>query len=468
MNAYPTLNHPADRLHVSNIGFKQRHVYEIALELSRNHAVALPDYFSDKSQDWMANWIIQKFGFDRELIRVAHETVRARIPGAKIYRKGRPPGSKNKRRFEYPTPEERAADADPFADLPEATHAAPTTETATTPQPTPSSVDLQASWRDALAAYALKSDLHRVSDNITAALKDYTEGNFTKLFDAQNTLADKHNTLIDIVQRLQSQQPTIINLERKELPPIATNVGRTHVRFMELLTMCQARMPDGHGLNIWVHGPAGTGKSTAAAQCFKALGLDFRTNGKLQYTHDLLGHMHGATYMRTQFRDAFENGHGYCADEIDSWAPDALVAINGALANGVAAFPDGLVKRHPNFVFVACANTVGLGATMDYAGRFAQDGAFMDRCIFLDWPIDDNLEASMCTNAPWLNIVRFVRNAVATQGLKKIMITPRATLYGQSLLAAGLSIDRVMISVLKKGMTDAQWANISRGMPSYS
>jgi len=88
------------------------------------------------------------------------------------------------------------------------------------------------------------------------------------------------------------------------------------------------------------------------------------------------------------------------------------------------------------------------------------DAAFMDRWCMLDWPIDDALEASLCDNPAWLEIVRHCRAQVIARQIKGCMVTPRATLYGTALLRGKLSLDRVMRSTIRKSMTDAQWDQV--------
>lgn len=53
------------------------------------------------------------------------------------------------------------------------------------------------------------------------------------------------------------------------------NVGTQHRQFEQLLRACSARDHCGNRLNIWLAGPAGAGKTTAAENVAKALGLAF-------------------------------------------------------------------------------------------------------------------------------------------------------------------------------------------------
>lgn len=238
--------------------------------------------------------------------------------------------------------------------------------------------------------------------------------------------------------------------------------GLQHFKFEALLKSCSARNPDGNRLNIWLYGPPGTGKTTAASNAAKALGLPFYCTGALLSKYDIVGFIDAnGKLVRSTFREAWEHGGVFLFDEIDGSAPQAIVAFNAALANGVMAFPDGMVKRHPDCVVIAAANTNGLGATADFVGRMKLDAASLDRYVFMSWPIDEHIEAALCAHKEWAKLVQRCRKAVADQGLKGIHITPRATMHGASLLDQGLDLDDVKQMVLRKGMTDDQWAALA-------
>lgn len=257
-------------------------------------------------------------------------------------------------------------------------------------------------------------------------------------------------------QRFNEMKPNIVELHSVNLPPIL--LGVQHKNFEKLLKICSSKLRNGSHNNVWIYGPAGTGKSTAAENVAKALNLDFYSDGKMSDETKVLGYQDAnGTYRSTNFRKAFEHGGIYLADEIDGSMPDALLALNGALANGHCSFPDKIVCRHPDFIFLAAANTTGTGGTIEYVGRFKQDAAFNDRFVFLDWPLDEALEASLVTNTEWLGYVRLVRHNLSVSTIKGHLITPRATIYGESLLAAGLEFDTVVEMVLKKGLTNSQW-----------
>jgi hypothetical protein len=120
------------------------------------------------------------------------------------------------------------------------------------------------------------------------------------------------------------------------------------------------------------------------------------------------------------------------------------------------AFPDGMLKRHKDCIIIAAANTNGQGATAELVGRMKQDAAFLDRFVFMNWLLDEDLEKHIAQNDAWVDYVQRIRRAVEAKGIK-VMVTPRASFFGAQLLASGVAQADVVTMTLKKGMTDVQW-----------
>lgn len=233
------------------------------------------------------------------------------------------------------------------------------------------------------------------------------------------------------------------------------DMGIQHKQFATLLKVIGSR------LNVWLAGPAGSGKTTAVHNVATALDLPFRFCGAQSNEYGLLGFISAnGSVVRTQFREAYEHGGVFLFDEVDASSPSALLAFNAALANGVCAFPDLVVERHTDFIAVAAANTFGLGGTNDYVGRAKQDAAFLDRFVYLTWEVDEILERSTVGNDKWVTRVQHIRAKVHQKGLK-VLITPRASYYGAKLLASGLPQADVETMVLRKGMDDSQWSSVN-------
>lgn len=218
--------------------------------------------------------------------------------------------------------------------------------------------------------------------------------------------------------------------------------GHHHPMFSTLCRVLSARATDGFVPNVWIAGPAGSGKTHSVKAFAKAAGLDFHYNGALRDAFELLGYRDASgVYHSTPFREAYENGGVYLFDEVDGSDNAALLALNGALANGIAAFPDGLVERHPDCRIVATGNTWGLGATSDYVGRGKIDAAFLDRFgVRLDWTYDTALETAISGNADFARRVQAARERARAAGIKAL-VTPRASIAGAALIAAGFTHD---------------------------
>jgi len=192
------------------------------------------------------------------------------------------------------------------------------------------------------------------------------------------------------------------------------------------------------GLHVMMVGPAGTGKSTLAESAAEAVELPYSAISLSPTTPNsqILGYMNAAgEYVRTPFREAYENGGVFNFDEIDNSNPSTLAVINSGLANGVMAFPDGMVKRSENFRCVATANTYGRGADRMYVGRQQLDAATLDRFIVLDVHVDEALEMAVCASTGLevsrvkdvLVYVRKLRKSADSQGMR-VMVSPRASI----------------------------------------
>lgn len=200
-------------------------------------------------------------------------------------------------------------------------------------------------------------------------------------------------------------------------------------------------------------GPAGGGKSTAGEQIAECLSLPFYLQGAASGTHEYIGYKDGAgQYHTTPFRKAFEEGGLFMAEELDSGSPDVPLILNAGLANGHMAFPDSPVpiKRHSDFRIIANANTYGNGADRIYVGRTQLDGATIDRFAFIDWNYDEDLERQLVANGNWLARVHSLR-ASAMREKARIIISPRASINGAKLLAAGIDQPTVETMTIWKG-----------------
>ena len=188
--------------------------------------------------------------------------------------------------------------------------------------------------------------------------------------------------------------------------------------------------------------------------------MDFYYTGAIESAFQVKGFIdaHGKT-VRTQFREAYEKGGLFLFDELDASESHAIVALHAALDNGILDAPDGMIKKHKDFKFIAAANTWGHGATMQYIGRNALDGATMDRYAVIPVEYDTALEKQIVENRygaefmSWVDTIHKSR-AVARQLEMQHIISTRAVINGAKLLKNGMGRDKAFTYTVLKGIED--------------
>lgn len=238
------------------------------------------------------------------------------------------------------------------------------------------------------------------------------------------------------------------------------NVGKQHKQFGEIFQCLKA------GVNVALVGPAGSGKTTAVKECAKALELEFYSKSVSAQTgsHEFFGYQDAnGNYVRTIFRDAFENGGVFLLDEFDAGNPNVLAALNQATANGECAFADGMVTKHDDFIVVMAGNTFGHGANSDYVGRNKIDAATLDRFVFIHFGYDEDFETQLSTNKDWAKKIQTLRKIANDKKIKTI-ISPRATLNGEKLLQVGMSEKQVLQLTVFKGLHEDEIKMLKNGL----
>ena len=316
---------------------------------------------------------------------------------------------------------------------------------------------LQAVIADVIGNYVPEVNPETVGAIVDKAMSPY--------IDIFNNVSDQVASLTKVIATM---QPKVTNVTINS-GTVKKVDGVLHRDFEKVLDMAVKRD------NVYLVGPAGSGKSTIPEQVAFAMGLRFaaqscgQTDSKFDYVgyRDANGNVHG-----TLFRDMWENGGVFLLDELDNASPDMLVTLNQALANGQMAFPDAMIKRHPDFICFGAGNTFGNGATAMFVGRSPQDGAFMDR--FNKWvvDIDHNVEDAMLNaiemdsqlRDKWINIIRTCRANAESKGLR-VMVTPRQTVRGARMLAGGkFTIKEVVMSQFGFGLDSNQFAKVTEGV----
>lgn len=171
-----------------------------------------------------------------------------------------------------------------------------------------------------------------------------------------------------------------------------------------------------NGENVYLYGPAGSGKNVMCEQLAKALGIPFYYQNTIMSKFDVVGYKNiQGIFEEPEFYKAWTGGGLYMLDEVDNSTAEALVTLNAALANGYYTFPGvGMVKKHPDFRCIAAGNTNGEGATDQYCGRYQMDESSRDRFAFVEIDYCPEIEEAICKgHEDVLEFVRALRDASA-------------------------------------------------------
>jgi cobaltochelatase CobS len=315
----------------------------------------------------------------------------------------------------------------------------------------PASVDERARLLAQLLDQPAALDETRVRELITQQHAEHTEMLVRRI--------DERLNEINPVTRIEIKRPD------GTVKPLS---GTSHKILPAILADVQA------GEHVLMVGPAGTGKSTIAEQCAEALGLEYGFISLQPQTTAtaILGYMQAAgEYVSTVFRKLYEHGGLFHFDELDNAHPSVLAGLNAALANGQMAFPDGMVKKHPDFKVLASGNTYDRGPDRKYVGRQAIDAATLDRFTIEHVDYDEGLERALCdavglpsdTVTRVLQYVRGIRANVDRHNLPVIMGV-RASVGVCRLIKAGRPLPKIIEARVRRGLPDDTWSKITSGV----
>lgn len=292
-------------------------------------------------------------------------------------------------------------------------------------------------------------DYDRIAQMITQAVAAAVE----PIKEDIETLATAYDEVNEKIDTMPVSGPQTISVSVNGAPakPIA---GTVHKAFEQLLVHASCRD------NVLMVGPAGSGKTTAAQQVAEALELPFSFTAVCAQTSkaELFGYMDAnSRYVTTAFRKAYEFGGVFLLDEMDAGNANVLTALNAAIDNGIASFPDAMVAMHPDFVLFAGANTFGSGASRQYVGRNQLDAATLSRFSVVYMDIDEQLERQMSYVDAWTKFVQDVRSQLSGE---RVVISPRVSKAGGKLLLAGMSPEMVLQCRLLNGLDAGQQARV--------
>lgn len=220
--------------------------------------------------------------------------------------------------------------------------------------------------------------------------------------------------------------------------------------------------------NVWLGGPAGTGKTYLVSQVADALKLPFfriscgpQTPASLIFGHTTAtgGYAPGIAYQALTAEGAV-----LLFDEFDRLNPAVAVMVNGLLDGNAVTFPNGeTLKPKANTIYMVAANTFGK-PTAEFGTAQRQDTSTMSRFVKIAVPIDEDLEKSVFGNNEWVLFVQKVRRAVAKLGITSLVVTPRASEYGVRMLKDGEKRQDVEEMLLWAGVPQEDLAKIKANL----
>lgn len=134
--------------------------------------------------------------------------------------------------------------------------------------------------------------------------------------------------------------------------------------------------------NIWLCGPAGSGKSVMTRNLAKELNLPYLciSCGIGTSSTEFLGYKY-PNRESTRFAEYYSKPSIILLDEFTALDPSVAQICNAALANDEIETTTGTVYRDPNCIIVATSNTYGGGASRQYVANNQLDASTIDRFV---------------------------------------------------------------------------------------
>lgn len=241
----------------------------------------------------------------------------------------------------------------------------------------------------------------------------------------------------------------------------SVKINNAHEALPDLVKLVSIKGMNGHRQNVYMYGPAGSGKSTGARQASDVLGIPFSymSCNPMMPDSRILGFMSAnGQYIPSNFFRLYTEGGVFCFDEIDNASASFVTTLNALLENGHGAFPHGNFPRHPDFVCVCTANTIGRGGDIHYPERRALDGAFLERFLFLNWGYDFSLTSNIVDGIlgrekgrEFLVWVTETGDAIKSR-FPTLIVSPRAYIQGALLELNGMSRQQIEACVISRGV----------------
>lgn len=240
-----------------------------------------------------------------------------------------------------------------------------------------------------------------LADKTLAALMGKTEPLSEKLADLESRIKDAESA---------KQKVKVIGIKMGDLP--AQKLKQAPCKILpDLLVQCSIGQAGGNW--PFMFGPTGCGKTVAAEQVAEVLKLPFEHVNCSEGMSEtwLWGRQTPTGFVPGGLWKCFKDGGVFLFDEADAANDNVWLSINTMLANGHAYNPISgeSVKRHPDFIAIAAANTNGKGGTGAYSGRSRLDGATLNRFTMFTVEYSTDLERELCGDKVLLEMLWTIR-----------------------------------------------------------
>lgn len=297
-------------------------------------------------------------------------------------------------------------------------------------------------------------------DLLNGLIQQYYDNGYKK------AVEDKNEVIADLQKQIEAfknapKSGNVINITVAGKTTTTENEETYHQKFEEILNyVCNNE-------NVYLYGPAGTGKNVICKQVANALKAAYFYNNTLYTKYDCIGYMDATgNFVKTVLYDFLKSdGAGLMFfDELDNSMAEAVIPLNDLLADGKLTFANGetLYLTEDKHI-IAAGNTDGRGATDEYNGRYKMDESTRSRFLFINVDYCRKVEESIVGNSKYiLDFVDELRKACKQTGIKIILgyreiirlkkyenNKPESVL--QAAILKGLTVD--CINELKNNMT---------------
>lgn len=206
--------------------------------------------------------------------------------------------------------------------------------------------------------------------------------------------------------------------------------------------------------NIWLCGPAGSGKSVMTRQIAAELGLPYLciSCGIGTSSTEFIGYKY-PTRESTKFAEYYSKPSVILLDEFTALDPAVAQICNAALANDEIETTTGTVYRDPNCIIVATSNTFGGGASRQYVANNQLDASTIDRFVggIIEVSYSELYESRYDSEV--VNYVKDLRYIIKTYDFRRIAST--------RMIQAGCALKKAYVKDWKKQLI-INWSNEER------